>query len=60
MKYIENQNFVGVACILWWTGQMVRGIALCASGLVFLVLSAHLIQRMNERQKKAIRRDLQR
>ena len=50
--------WVGVACILWWSGQVVRGIALCASGLVFIVLSAHLIQRMSQWQKEAIRRDL--
>ena len=50
--------WVGVACVLWWSGQVVRGIALCAAGLVFIVLSAHLIQRMSQRQKEAIRRDL--
>ena len=52
--------WVGVACVLWWSGQVVRGIALCAAGLVFIVLSAHLIQRMTERQKEAIRRDFSR
>ena len=52
--------WVGVACVLWWSGQVVRGIALCAAGLVFIVLSAHLIQRMAERQKEAIRRDFSR
>ena len=50
--------WVGVACVLWWSGQVVRGIALGAAGLVFIVLSAHLIQRMSQRQKEAIRRDL--
>lgn len=52
--------WVGVACILWWSGQVVRGIALCAAGLVFIVLSAHLIRFMSERQKEVIRRDFSR
>ena len=52
--------WVGVACILWWSGQVVRGIALCAAGLVFIVLSAHLIRRMSQRQKEAIQRDFSR
>ncbi len=51
--------WVGVACILWWSGQVVRGIALCAVGLILIVLSAHLIQRMSAKQKEAIRRDFQ-
>ncbi|MCR5088614.1 MAG: hypothetical protein K6C08_03760 [Oscillospiraceae bacterium] len=52
--------WIGVACILWWTGQIVRGIVLCALGLIFIVLSAHILQLMMERQKEALRRDFQR
>ena len=52
--------WVGVACILWWSGQAVRGIALCAVGLVLIVLSAHIIRRMSERQKEEILRDFTR
>lgn len=51
---------MGAACILWWSGQVLRGIALCAAGLVFIVLSAHLIRHMSERQKEAIRQDFSR
>ena len=52
--------WVGVACILWWSGQAVRGISLCAVGLVLIVLSAHIIRRMSERQKEEILRDFTR
>ncbi|MCR5089164.1 MAG: hypothetical protein K6C08_06615 [Oscillospiraceae bacterium] len=52
--------WIGVACILWWTGQLVRGIVLCALGLIFIVLSAHILQFMMERQKESLKRDFQR
>ena len=52
--------WVGVACVLWWSGQAVRGIALCAVGLVLIVLSAHIIRRMTAKQKAEILRDFHR
>ncbi len=52
--------WVGTVCILWWTGQAVRGIALCAAGLMFIVVSAHLIRRMAARQKAEITKDFHR
>lgn len=43
---------VGVACIYWWTGQLVRGIILCALGLIFIVLSSKLALMITQKQKE--------
>ena len=45
---------IGLACVFWWTGQLVRGIVLCALGLVFIVLSSKLAMLMAQRQKEAL------
>lgn len=47
----------GVACLLFWSDQLIRGIALCASGLSCIVLSSHIIMRMTQRQRTEMKEE---
>ena len=43
--------FVGITCIFWWTALVIRGIVLCAIGLILIILSNQIILHMSEAQR---------
>ncbi len=46
--------FVGITCIFWWTAHVIRGIVLCAIGLILIILSNQIILHMSEAQRQEL------
>ncbi len=49
---------IGIACIFWWSSHIVRGIVLCAIGLILILLVSRILLRMMEKQKAELARGI--